>query len=179
MSRLFGHVHDHVGPDRAVSVTWCCCSVKSTCARHAGQFHQPLECDLAPLAAHIGPAQRGHQIARLARQQILSARQHLHLALDGRECIDAIALDALNLLFGLRERFADRLHHRFDGGFAFLQRRGRRPAAGAPAVRAPVAGTPRCCSSGCRGRARRIPPAVARAPAPAPVRARRPRSLRS
>ena len=68
-----------------------------------------------------GPAQRGHQVARLARQQILAGRQHVHLRLDGGKGIDAVALDGLDLRFGLCQRLADGFYQRLDRGFAFLQ----------------------------------------------------------
>jgi hypothetical protein len=87
---------------------------------HAGQFDEPLQRDLAPLAADVGSAQRRHQIASLARQEGLAARQHFHLRFDGREGIDAIAFDVLNLRFRFGERLTDRLHQRFDGAFPCL-----------------------------------------------------------
>ena len=92
---------------------------------HAGQFHQPLERDFAPAPAHIRPAQRRHEIPGLARQGALAARQAFHLALEGGEGVDALALDALNLGLGAGQRLADRLDQRFDRGLAFLERRGR------------------------------------------------------
>ena len=89
--------------------------------------------------------------------------ESVHLRLDGRERIDAVALDGLNLRLGLGERLADGLHQRLDGRFAFLQRLPRHPVADASAVRAPTAGTPRCCFAGSRARGRRTRPAIARA----------------
>ena len=133
---LLGHVHHHVGPDGAGVGIAVQLLGKIDVRGHAGQFDQPPKSDLAPLPAHVGPAQGGNQIARFARQQMLAAGQDFHLSLERGKRVDAIALDRLNLCFGLGQCLANGLHQGLDGSLALLQRlRGVRLLAAEPFAR--------------------------------------------
>ena len=118
----FGHVHDHVGAHRARLAGLVQLLGEVDVFAHAGEFDDAPQRHFAPLAAHIGPPQRRHEIAGFSRQQILAAGDLFHLQLDARESVDAIPLDRLDLRLGLGEGLANRRNHRFDRGLALPQR---------------------------------------------------------
>ena len=79
---------------------------------HAGELHEPTQRDLAPLAAHLGPAQGADEIARLALQGDLSERHPLDGVAQRAEGLGALLFDPGDLLVGALERLAHRRQHR-------------------------------------------------------------------
>ena len=105
-----GQVHDQVrarGP--WLPLTWSC-SVKSHCSTSPGQFHDAPQREFAPAAAHFRTAQRGHQIAGLAFQPSLAARQLLDLAAQRWPGFAAIRVEPLRLGARGFERRLQRRH---------------------------------------------------------------------
>jgi len=82
---LLRHVHHHVRPNGAGVGVQMQLLGKIDARGHAGQLDQPAQGDLAPLPAHIRPAQSGDEVARFTRQGGLSHGERFHLRLEGRE----------------------------------------------------------------------------------------------
>jgi hypothetical protein len=90
--------------------------VKSQCSE------RPPQRELTPAAAHLGPAQRGHQIARLALQQRLAPGERLDLRAQTREGIAALAFERLHLCLGAFQGRAQRLDQLRDRHLTLLER---------------------------------------------------------
>ena len=117
----FGHVHDEIRAHGARRARLMRLLGEVHACRHAGEFDQPPQRDLTPLAAHVGTAQSGDEIAGLARQQALAARERFDLGAHHGKRVDALALDGAELRLGLDEGLANRLHQGLDGRFALAQ----------------------------------------------------------
>ncbi len=119
-----GHVHDHVGPQRAVLGAHVHLLGEVAVFDHASELGEPAQRQLAPLAAHFRPPQRVDQRARLFLQCLLPDHDRLDRALEAAIRFGALLLDALDLLLGLVQRFANRCDQGLDGLLTLHQRRG-------------------------------------------------------
>ena len=132
-----GHVHDHVRPQRAVFAEEVQLLGEVAVLGHAGELDDPPQRHLAPAAAHFRPAQRRDEIARLALQLRVTARQPFDLRAQRREGIATLVLQRAHLRFGLLQRGLQRLDELRDGGLAFLAARlAQRPDRGSSDSRA-------------------------------------------
>ena len=77
---------------------------------HAGQLHQPAQGQLAPAAAHAGPAQGLHQVARLVAQGLLGAQQLGQLLVQGAPGLLAGLLQLADLRLGARQGLLQGAH---------------------------------------------------------------------
>src|SRR5205807_1482004 len=85
---------------------------------------QAAKRQLAPAAAHLGTAERGGEVTRLALQLRLAAGEGLDLGAESRKGLAALALEGLHLRLGALERGAQRLHQLLDGELALPERAG-------------------------------------------------------
>ena len=88
---------------------------------HAGEFREPPQRHLAPLAAHLGAAQRGDEVARLALQRLLPERHAFERSAQRPERFRALLLDARDLLVRAGERLAHRGQQRGHGLLAIRE----------------------------------------------------------
>jgi hypothetical protein len=75
----------------------------------------------APAAAHLGAAQRGHQVACLALQLALGTGQRLDLGAQPDERLAPLALERLDLRLGALECVAQRVDQLRNGELALLE----------------------------------------------------------
>ncbi len=88
---------------------------------HAGEFGEAAQRHLAPLAAHLRPAQRRDEVARLALQRLLAERHALDGAAQRTEALGTLLLDARDLLVRAGERLTYRREHGLDGLLALTE----------------------------------------------------------
>ena len=109
-----GQVDDHVGPNGAVFRRLMALGHEVAVLDHAGELDEAAQRDLAPLAAHLGPAQRADEVARLGAQRVLARRERLELLADAAVRLAARLVELLHLALGARERLADRRDEAVD-----------------------------------------------------------------
>ena len=110
----FGQVDHHVGPNGAGFRRLMALGHEVAMLDHAGELDEAAQRDLAPLAAHLRPAQRAHEVARLGAQGVLARRQRLELRADAAVRLAARLVELLQLALGARERLADRRDETVD-----------------------------------------------------------------
>ncbi len=108
------HADDHVRPQCAFLSLHDHLLCEVAVLDHAGEFRKAAQGHLAPLAADLGPAQRGHEAARLALQRLLPECYVLDGIAQRAEALGTLFLDARDLLVRAGERVAQRGHHRRD-----------------------------------------------------------------
>ena len=111
-----GQRHHDVGPEHAVVGLLGHLLLERASRGQAGDLQAPAQLQLAPVPAHLGPAQRLGQGSRLAAQ-LLAAEVHrldllLELGLPGR----ARSLEVAEPIVEPVEGLADRPHHLLGGG---------------------------------------------------------------
>ena len=116
-----GHAHDHVGTHAAFLGVRVFLFVEVAVLDHAGQLGEALQRHLAPLAAHLGPAQRLHQIARLALQQLLGLDHGFEMLGERAVGLLALVFHQADLLLGFFQRLAHRLDEVLDCFFLEFQ----------------------------------------------------------
>ena len=89
---------------------------------HARQLDQAAQCDFAPLAADLRFAERLHEVARLALQRGVRIAHVGEVLAQAAEVALPLDLDLAQRLRRAGQGFLDRLHERFDGVLAFLER---------------------------------------------------------
>ena len=119
-----GHVHDEIGTERACLAHHPQLLGEVAVLGEAGELDQAAKRQLAPAAAHLGTAERGGEVARLALQLRLAAGERLDLGAESRKGLAALALEGLHLRLGALERGAQRLHQLLDGELALPERAG-------------------------------------------------------
>ncbi len=118
----FRQVHHHVGAQHAaVPGDGVLLLGEVAVLDHAGQFHQPPQRHLAPLASHLGPAQGGHQVAGLGTESLLAEADGLEQAAYVAERFVPLFLDLCDLPLGALQRLANRHDQRFDRLLARLE----------------------------------------------------------
>ena len=116
-----GHADDHVRALPAFVGAHAFLFVEVAVFHHAGQFGQPLEGHLAPLAANLGAAQGVDQIAGFVAQVGLRAGHVFQMAVQGAIGLAALLFHAPDLLLGFFQRIADGLDQVLDGLFLLRQ----------------------------------------------------------
>ncbi len=114
-------VHDHIRPQPAFGSARLRLLEKVAVLDHAGQLDEAPQRQLAPLTAHLGPAQRLHQVARLAVQGALCLHHHLELSAEHALRLAPRLLELRDLLLGPVQRLAQRRHQAFHGALAHLE----------------------------------------------------------
>ena len=116
-----GHVHDHVGAQRALVALDVHLLEEVAVLDHAGEFREAAQRHLAPLPAHLRPAQRRDEVACLALQCLLAERHALDGAAERAEALGAFLLDARDLLVRAGQCLAHRREHGLDGLLALTE----------------------------------------------------------
>ena len=109
------------GPQRAVLGAHVHLLGEVAVLDHAGELGEPAQRELAPLTAHFGPAQRIHQLRVSFCSACCPTITDSIEALQAAEGFGALLLDALHLLLGLAQRFANRRDQRLDRLLALHQ----------------------------------------------------------
>src|SRR6185437_4289598 len=116
------HVHDEIGAQRALAADEVQLLREIAVLDHAGKLYDALQREFAPAAAHLRPAQRRDEAARLALQLRLTARERLDLRAQMCEGIAPLALERLRLVLDALERLLERGDELSDRSLALLER---------------------------------------------------------
>ena len=94
-----GQLDDQVGAEQpALVVALALLLAEVAVVDHAGELDDALQLHLAPAAAHVRGAERGHEVARLRAQALLSLGDRAELLADRRDRAQALLLERLRLL---------------------------------------------------------------------------------